>query len=248
MSNQNTLAEQEQAKMNEFFNPTTEQRQAKMRLMMARMKEPEYQADVAEADAVVERVAEADADVSECLNLDDRNIPSERMLRKSQLAQAKQAQADAVIALEELRGDNLATQAPTTTPVVTAPVVTAAVERDAGAPVPMADAPAKTPAPLPLTTGDIAHCFALLRWNEQQWKDTLGEVKSRKWLQECVVIPSSGRGGNETRWNPVFIAGWLVQQGHVTCRSARAKFQVNSLLNHWLDEWKTYEADNLESD
>jgi len=149
MSNQNTLAEQEQAKMDEFFNPTTEQRQAKMRLMMARMKEPEYQADVAEADAVVERVAEADADVSECLNLDDRNIPSERMLRKSQLAQAKQAQADAVIALEELRGDNLATQAPTTTPVVTAPVVTAAVERDAGAPVPMADAPAQTPAPLP---------------------------------------------------------------------------------------------------
>jgi len=139
-------------------------------------------------------------------------------------------------------GQDTATPAPAQT---VAPVVAATVELAAGAPE---SKPQETARPTPLTTGDIAHCFALLRWNEQQWKDTLGEVKSRKWLQECVVIPSSGRGGNETRWNPVFIAGWLVQQGHVTCRSARAKFQVNSLLNHWLDEWKTYEADNLESD
>jgi len=118
------------------------------------------------------------------------------------------------------------------------------VKPDAGAPE---SKPQETARPTPLTTGDIAHCFALLRWNEQQWKDTLGKVKSRKWLQECVVIPGQ-RGVSETRWNPVLIGAELVRQGHISARSARAKFQTVDLLTPWLDEWKTYEADNLESD
>ena len=115
-------------------------------------------------------------------------------------------------------------------------------------------APAETTAPVvadgpaPLTTGDIAHCFNGLRgWSEKQWKDTLGEVKSRRWLQDCVVIPSSGKGGSETRWNPVFIAGWLVRQGYVNARTVRAKFQTIDLLQPWIDYWKTYEADNFET-
>ncbi len=99
--------------------------------------------------------------------------------------------------------------------------------------------------PLPLTTGDIAFCFAGLRWNEQKWKKPLGDKP--KWLLACIAIPAV-RGVSESRWNPVLIGASLVTAGHVKSNSVRAKFQTQPLLKPWLDEWKTYEADNLSAD
>jgi hypothetical protein len=59
------------------------------------------------------------------------------------------------------------------------------------------------------------------------------------------VIPGV-RGVSETRWNPVCIGAELVRAGHAKPNSVRAKFQTKPLLMPWLDEWKTYEADNFE--
>lgn len=100
-------------------------------------------------------------------------------------------------------------------------------------------------APLPLTTGDIAFCFAGLRWKtETEWKKPLGDKP--KWLEACIVIPGE-RGVSETRWSPVCIGAALVRAGHGKPNSVRAKFQTEPLLKPWLDEWKTYEADNFDS-
>ena len=98
--------------------------------------------------------------------------------------------------------------------------------------------------PLPLTTGDIAFCFDGIRWNEQQWRKPLGDKP--KWLQSCVAIPGQ-RGVSETRWNPVLIAAALVHDGHAQARSIRAKFQTKPQLKDWLEAWKTYEADNFDT-
>lgn len=102
--------------------------------------------------------------------------------------------------------------------------------------------------PLPLTTGDIAFCFAGLRCTtEEEWKTLIG--KGRDWLERCLVQPGTrGRGGAPKLWNPVFIGAALVRDGHVKPNSVRAKFQTQPLLKPWLDEWKTYEADNLSAD
>lgn len=97
--------------------------------------------------------------------------------------------------------------------------------------------------PVPLTTGDIAFCFAGLRWKtELAWKKPLGDKP--KWLSACVAIPGA-RGVSETRWNPVSIGAALVRDGHVQQHSVRAKFQTMDLLKPWLEAWKTYEADNF---
>lgn len=98
--------------------------------------------------------------------------------------------------------------------------------------------------PLPLTTGNIAFSFDGLHWTEQQWKKPLGDKP--KWLQACIAIPGA-RGTSETHWYPVLIGAALVQQGHATVRNVRAKFQTVHLLKPWLDIWKTYESDNLDS-
>ena len=99
--------------------------------------------------------------------------------------------------------------------------------------------------PLPLTTGDIAYCFAGLRWpTEERWKKPLGDKP--KWLAACVAIPAV-RGVSEARWSPVCIGAALVRDGHVKANNVRAKFQTMPLLTPWLDEWKTYEADNFDS-
>lgn len=100
--------------------------------------------------------------------------------------------------------------------------------------------------PLSLTTGDIAFCFAGLRWKtEKEWKKPLGDKP--KWLAACIVIPGV-QGVSETRWSPVCIGAALVRGGHAKTNSVRAKFQTQSLLTPWLDEWKTYEADNLDTE
>lgn len=96
--------------------------------------------------------------------------------------------------------------------------------------------------PLPLTTGDIAFCFAGLRWNEQEWKKPLGDKPD--WLAACIAIPGV-RGGSARRWNPVLIGAALVHNGHAKQNSIRARFQIQPQLVPWFDAWKTYEADNL---
>ena len=96
--------------------------------------------------------------------------------------------------------------------------------------------------PLPLTTGDIAFCFAGLRWDEQQWKKPLGDKP--KWLLACVAIPGV-RGVSETRWNPVDIGAALVRDGRVRANSVRARFHAMPTLKPWFDAWKTYEDDYI---
>lgn len=101
-------------------------------------------------------------------------------------------------------------------------------------------------APLPLTTCEIAFCFAGLRWKtEKEWKKPLGYPP--KWLKSCVAIPGR-RGGLETRWDPVRIGAALVHAGHAPAKSVRARFQTKPLLKPWLEAWKTYEAENLDTD
>lgn len=117
----------------------------------------------------------------------------------------------------------------TTTPATSAPVVAVVTASDG---------------PAPLTTGDIAFCFAGLRWDEQGWKKPLGDKP--KWLADCLVT-NGQRGVNERRWNPVLIGGALVQQDHTNARNVRAKFQTVDLLKPWFDAWKTYEVDNLDT-
>jgi hypothetical protein len=99
--------------------------------------------------------------------------------------------------------------------------------------------------PLPVTTGDIAHAFDGLRgWSEEQWKKPLGDKPA--WLVDCVVIPGV-RGKSETRWNPVSIGAALVRNGHAKANNVRGRFQSKPQLKPWLDAWKTYEADNLDT-
>lgn len=100
--------------------------------------------------------------------------------------------------------------------------------------------------PLPLTTSEIAFCFAGLRWKtEDAWKKPLGDKP--KWLQACIAIPGV-RGVSETRWNPVYIGAALVRGGHANARSIRAKFQIQPLLKPWHEEWKTYEDNNISTE
>jgi len=99
--------------------------------------------------------------------------------------------------------------------------------------------------PTPLTTGQIAAGFDQLHWTAAQWKKPLGDVP--KWLKDCRVI-SGIRGVREAQWNPVLIGAHLVRQGHAKARSVRAKFQISPPLRPWLEAWKTYEADNFDTD
>jgi hypothetical protein len=100
-------------------------------------------------------------------------------------------------------------------------------------------------APLPLSTGDIAYCFAGLRWSEEEWKKPLGDKP--KWLKTCVAIPGR-RGVSETRWDPVRIGAALVRAGHAKPNSVRAKFQTVPPLKPWLETWKTYEAEYIDTE
>lgn len=100
-------------------------------------------------------------------------------------------------------------------------------------------------APDPLTTSDIAHCFNDLKWTEQEWKKALGDKP--KWLQTCVATPGQ-RGVLETRWNPVLICAALVHNGHATPQKVRKRFQNMPQLSAWLEAWKTYEADYLDTE
>jgi hypothetical protein len=114
------------------------------------------------------------------------------------------------------------------------------IKREAPAPKPTA-APASA-GPAPLTTGDIAFCFAGLQWSEEKWKKPLGDM--REWLKTCLVIPGT-RGGPARRWDPVCIGAALVRQKEVPLNQVRGRFQSKPALKPWLEAWKTYEADNF---
>lgn len=148
-------------------------------------------------------------------------------------------------------------EAPNTLPLETSQMATAkSVEDDLSA-LPTADAGSthtevktdrclenKDHGPMPLTTGHIAFCFDGLRWTEAQWKKPLGDRPN--WLKSCVQSPGK-QGVRETLWNPVCIGAALVNRGHVPVNRVRAKFQTNHLLKPWLDAWRTYEFDHLET-
>lgn len=118
--------------------------------------------------------------------------------------------------------------------------------------LPGAVAPAKelanegnAPQSLPLTTGNIAFCFAGLPYIETKWKKQLGNKP--KWLAGCIAIDGQ-RGVRERRWNPVCIGAALLRRGYVReVRSVRARFQTQPLLLPWLEAWKTYEAEYIDS-
>lgn len=119
-------------------------------------------------------------------------------------------------------------------------------ELDEAAAVPEHTAAKAAEGPLPLTTGEIAHSFAGLRWKtESAWKKPLGDKP--KWLKSCIAIPGR-RGVSETRWNPVAIGAALVSDGFAQARSVRARFQTMPLLMPWLEAWKNYEAEYLDTD
>lgn len=100
-------------------------------------------------------------------------------------------------------------------------------------------------APLPLSTGDIAHCFNGLHWDECKWKANL--ANKPKWLRPSIAIPGL-QGVSETRWNPVSIGAALASDKGIAPRSIRARFQKIGLLSEWLEAWKDYEAQYLTTD
>lgn len=99
--------------------------------------------------------------------------------------------------------------------------------------------------PLPVATGNIALAFnGLRRWDEKAWKDNLGSPP--KWLDACIAIRGQ-RGIREHHWNPVLIGAALVRQGHAKPNNIRARFQTKAQLEDWEEAWKTYEADNFDT-
>ena len=88
---------------------SADERQTKMRMMLARMREPEYQTDVDVADAVIERVAVADVDNKCALSTlaksyADGDYPSVKSAKKD-VADTEQELADAKAEHSWLRGD-----------------------------------------------------------------------------------------------------------------------------------------------
>ena len=121
-----------------------------------------------------------------------------------------------------------------------------APEPQAATPAPVADSASNAPVtPPPVATGDVAHAFdGLRRWNEKAWKDTLGSPP--KWLEACIALRGQ-RGIREHHWNPVLIGAALVHNGHAKANNIRARFQTKPQLSAWLEAWKTYEADNFDT-
>ena len=122
----------------------------------------------------------------------------------------------------------------------------AASTPQAATPAPVADSASNAPVtPPPVATGDVAHAFdGLRRWDEKAWKDTLGSPP--KWLEACIALRGQ-RGIREHHWNPVLIGAALVHSGHAKANNIRARFQTKPQLSAWLEAWKTYEADNFDT-
>lgn len=116
------------------------------------------------------------------------------------------------------------------------------------APLPPAGAVSSVQAgalPPPLTTADIAECFAGLYWDTaEKWKKPLGSPPD--WLRACRVQQGQ-RGVRESLWDPVKIARALVTKGLIGGIRARARFQTKERMKPWLEAWITYEADFIDT-
>jgi len=188
---------------------------------MKQLTDPMHTQQIGQGAAMFDDYEAAKESLAKWKAADPRGTPSEIALRDERLAQA-QRDVDAMEGkLRILRGD-----------------LGDADQIAASANLPSANSPT------PLTTSDVAHCFAGLHWStEEAWKKPLGDKP--KWLRGCIVIPGS-RGRSETRWNPVLVGGALVHERHAKVNSIRAKFQTMPKLQPWLETWKSYEADNFD--
>ena len=99
--------------------------------------------------------------------------------------------------------------------------------------------------PAALKTRTIADSFAGLHWNGEQWKKKLSSELN--WVTACIVL-HRGRGEGMRQWNPVLVGAYLVRKGYIKAKSVRASFQKKEALKPWLEDWKTYEADNFPTD
>jgi hypothetical protein len=97
--------------------------------------------------------------------------------------------------------------------------------------------------PNPLTTNEIANCFAGLRdWDAARWKDELGSPD--KWLVVCRKTQGTrGRRGFESTWLPVEIGASLVRMGKETARTVSKRFKSQDLLKQWIDAWSSYDPE-----
>lgn len=117
--------------------------------------------------------------------------------------------------------------------------------QDAAPVVPDSASHAPEMSPPPVATRRIAVAFAGLRgWDEKAWKDNLGSPP--KWLEACIALRGQ-RGIREHHWNPVLIGAALVRDGHAKPNNIRARFQTKRQLEDWKEAWKTYEADNFDT-
>jgi hypothetical protein len=101
--------------------------------------------------------------------------------------------------------------------------------------------------PAPLTTNEIANCFAGLRgWDVTRWKRELGSPDV--WLKACRHVKGTrGRGGYESTWLPVQIAIALVKGDPKTDRALRARFKKQEPLKPWFDMFEINIPDNSDS-
>lgn len=117
-------------------------------------------------------------------------------------------------------------------------------------------APAQTPAtpapgmaasngPAPLTTNEIANCFAGLRgWDVERWTNELGSPDG--WLKGCQHRPGTrGRGGHQSTWFPVLIGAALVERFDVPAKSVSAIFKRTEPLAQWRDSWEPNDPDSF---
>ena len=95
--------------------------------------------------------------------------------------------------------------------------------------------------PQPVNTRAMADSFAGLHWTGDDWVNKLGS--NLVWVKNCLVT-GCGQGEGMRQWNPVLIGAYLVNMSHKKTNSVRARFQTEDALIPWLDEWKTYEANN----
>ena len=96
-----------------------------------------------------------------------------------------------------------------------------------------------------IPTTEAAFSFANLNgWDEDKWKKNLGTPA--KWLERCIAIRGE-RGKRETLWNPVLIGAALVSEKSCSSKNIRSKFQTVPYLAPWLDAWKTYQVEFVDT-
>jgi hypothetical protein len=91
--------------------------------------------------------------------------------------------------------------------------------------------------PHPLTTNEIANCFAgLNEWDVNKWKVVLNS--QRKWIADCRARKGTrGKGGVESTWLPVEIAKHLVRTNDVKPKFFTRIFKSQEPLKQWLEAW-----------